>query len=366
MPTPPLLDLDHLLAPFPGDEPAGRPVSFDQRRQFEEGRKEVEVTPYRPEEDSPRVVNPPDWAGVVRMAVDVLGDSSKDLMTSARLTEALTMTEGFAGLRDGLCLLRRLMDECWDRMHPDIEDGDLEVRASPFNWLDDLDRGALFPRKMLMVPLVRRNPNISGFAEDDPLGVSWQQWKDCQEGKKDAPSREVVEKIIGLAKRDDCQTLVDDLKAARDEHARLATLLGNRLGADAPSMLHVGQSLAQCQQLAELILQRKGPAPVAATAGPAPAPEVNGGASAAAPVAAAGPLMVAGPRPVTRDEIYRQLADAADLLQKLEPHSPIPYLIQRAVELGALPFPQLVKTLIRDPSVLTELNRELGIREGEG
>jgi type VI secretion system protein ImpA len=67
----------------------------------------------------------------------------------------------------------------------------------------------------------------------------------------------------------------------------------------------------------------------------------------------------------SRAEAYRQLADAADLLQRLEPHSPIPYIVKRAVELGALPFPQLMKALIRDANVLTELNRELGIRAEE-
>jgi hypothetical protein len=37
-------------------------------------------------------------------------------------------------------------------------------------------------------------------------------------------------------------------------------------------------------------------------------------------------------------------------------------LICRAVELGALPFPQLMQALIRDDSVLNELNREMGIK----
>jgi type VI secretion system protein ImpA len=54
------------------------------------------------------------------------------------------------------------------------------------------------------------------------------------------------------------------------------------------------------------------------------------------------------------------------MLQRLEPHSPIPYLINRAVELGALPFPDLMIALIRDAEVLAGMNRELGIKEPEG
>jgi len=61
--------------------------------------------------------------------------------------------------------------------------------------------------------------------------------------------------------------------------------------------------------------------------------------------------------------VYRQLSEAAALLQRLEPQSPIPYLINRAVELGSLPFPELMKQLIRNNEVLGEMNRELGIKE---
>jgi predicted component of type VI protein secretion system len=65
----------------------------------------------------------------------------------------------------------------------------------------------------------------------------------------------------------------------------------------------------------------------------------------------------------TRQEVYDQLAAAAELLMQIEPHSPIPYLIRRAVQLGKLPFPQLIRELVRDPNIITAMDRELGITE---
>ena len=62
-------------------------------------------------------------------------------------------------------------------------------------------------------------------------------------------------------------------------------------------------------------------------------------------------------------EVYQQLAEIANLLQEMEPHSPIPYLIQRAVELGGMPFPRLIQELVRDGGVIEEMNRELGIKD---
>src|SRR5262249_3896712 len=162
MPSEATLDIEPLLAPIPGDDPAGEPVAFDLREQLEEARKEINPDSYP--EDDPMRPEPKaaDWPGIVRMTSEALTESSKDMMLAARLTEALVRLHGFAGFRDGLQLLRRLMDEAWDRLHPSIEDGDVEVRAKAFNWLDDPDRGARFPITLRSVPLIDLgNANIS-------------------------------------------------------------------------------------------------------------------------------------------------------------------------------------------------------------
>ena len=65
----------------------------------------------------------------------------------------------------------------------------------------------------------------------------------------------------------------------------------------------------------------------------------------------------------SREQAYRQLAAAAATLRQLEPHSPIPYLVDRCISLGALPFPELIRELVRDAGVIEELNRLMGIKE---
>ncbi|MGL4461619.1 MAG: hypothetical protein ACRC1K_05650, partial [Planctomycetia bacterium] len=67
--------------------------------------------------------------------------------------------------------------------------------------------------------------------------------------------------------------------------------------------------------------------------------------------------------PASRDEVYRALRHAADVLEKLEPHSPVPFLVRRAVDLGAMPFPVMIKQLVRDAAVLEGLFREIGVPE---
>src|SRR5947209_2351025 len=145
--SPPLLEFDALLAPIPGDSPAGGSVPFDVRGQLEEDRREdnpgdfADDDPMRPEQ-----FKKADWGNVIRIGKETLSQTSKNLLLSARMTEALVKQHGFAGLRDGLRLMRLLVEQCWDRLNPPIEsEDDLELRAGPFNWLDDPALGARFP-----------------------------------------------------------------------------------------------------------------------------------------------------------------------------------------------------------------------------
>ncbi len=342
MPTPDLLDFATLLAPIPGDEPAGSSVPFAVKEELEESRKEEDPDDYAPD-DPMRPENPKraDWPGIIQLAQETLCSTSKDLLVAARLTEALTHVHGFAGLRDGLRLMRGMVEECWERMYPSIEDGDLEVRAGPFNWLSDADRGARFPSTLRAVPLLQGG--------ERPLG--WLQWKKSQEAR-DGYTHEEFEKALLATSVEQCREQVEDLAESATQFKLLGESLQARLAMEAPGMSDLRAALEDCQKLAQQMLHRKGGD--VETEAPDQGASVDGAATGAEPGARAG---------VTRADIYRQLRQLATRLQEMEPHSPIPYLLQRAVELGGLPFPQLMQALIREATVLQELNRELGIKE---
>jgi predicted component of type VI protein secretion system len=73
---------------------------------------------------------------------------------------------------------------------------------------------------------------------------------------------------------------------------------------------------------------------------------------------------VFGPGPISsRDEAYRRLAEAAEYLSRVEPHSPAPYLVKRAIQWGSLSLPELLPELVRNQSELAELFRLLQLGE---
>ena len=354
MPSPPVFDVEALIAPVPGSSPEGKSVPFPVREKLEKAPKEVDPNQFKA--DDPQRPSEPqraDWGLILRLAQETLIQTSKDLLTAARLTEAASRAGGFAGLRDGLQLLRRLVTECWDRIYPPIEEeGDIEVRAAAFFWLDDPDRGARFPNTVRLTPLA--------WTDDESFG--WLEWKQTQRGDEDGkPLLSEFERAVARMPREVCQAEVDDLRLALSELDQLTIGLNERMGNAAPGMVGIRQAINDTLGLAEQILSKKGPAPLVAApveeVAPAPdesAAPAGGGAAAPAP----------RPNPINdRASVYQQIAAAAAALRKLEPHSPIPYLLERAVELGALPFPDLMKVLVRSPDVLQSMNRELGIKE---
>jgi type VI secretion system protein ImpA len=338
----PSINVEELLAPIPGDHPAGEPVPFAIRNDLEEKRKEIDPDAFDANDPArPTEAKLADWPGIVEVAAETLRSKSKDLLVAARLTEALTKTHGFTGLADGLAAMKGILDQCWERCYPDIADGDLEVRAGPFNWLSDANRGARFPHAVRSVKLVRGPDGVFG----------WVEWRSLQDGK--GGSKEVFDRVVSATTRDVCQANFDELSRCVREFTSLVDLLAAKFGPEAPPLVDLRSAIADCHTLAKMILERKGPAE--ADAAPA---EGESGSGTAASGGRGGAMS-------SRTEIYRRLQEAADALERLEPHSPIPYLLRRAVELGAMPFPQLIRSLLADGGNLDSITKEFGIKEPE-
>jgi type VI secretion system protein ImpA len=342
MASPSLLEFETLVLPIPGDRPAGAPVGFDLRDKLDELRKEDNPDDYAPDDPMrPDTLKKADWSGIIRMCKETLTSKSKDLLITARLTEALVRQNGFAGLRDGIHLIRMLVEQGWDRLLPAVESPeDMDLRAAPFNWLDDPDRGSRFPTTVRSVPML---------AADNGAAYGWAEWKQSQDGKGKV-TRDQFQKAIQTTPAERCQSTLADLNQSLEDLQKLSGVLNEKMGTVAPGLIGLRQAIEDCRLLAQQIVKIKAP--------------VGGAADGAAASDGGGALHPAGVAS-SREAAYRQLAQAAAVLQQLEPHSPIPYLIQRAVALGALPFPDMIRALIREPNVLAELNRELGIAAAE-
>ncbi|QGJ71950.1 Hypothetical protein PBC10988_36630 [Planctomycetales bacterium 10988] len=360
----PILDFNTLLKPIPGEDPSGDMIPFDVRENLDEMRKEVNPELY--DADDPRRPKEPkkaDWEGIETLCIETLTETTKDLNIVVRLMEALTKAHGFAGLRDGFHLSRLLFEKCWDRLRPEMEDEeeDLDMRSGPYNWLDDESKGALFPITIHSVPVLML---------PDGTTYSWQDWRNGQEGKGHVSSEEFEQAVFNTPRQYLKNNIADATNAVK-ELQLLKTVMEAKLMYEAPGFTALGPALNDCRGLLLQIEQKLGPdeEEEAAEAGgtemqPMSEQGVGMPAQMLSPAQAAS-VIQRQQVGATREDIYNQLHKAATALQKLEPHSPIPYLLLKAVELGRMPFPKLMKRLIRDGSVIEEMWREIGIQDDD-
>jgi type VI secretion system protein ImpA len=127
---------DDLLSPIPGANPSGVYLRRDTKLliydQIKEARRQDDELAQGDWQHERKLANFPQAAN---LAQESLATKSKDLQLAAWVTEALLNTESFAGLLQGLNLCTELIKNFWDTIYPPIEDGDLELRAGPLEFI---------------------------------------------------------------------------------------------------------------------------------------------------------------------------------------------------------------------------------------
>jgi type VI secretion system protein ImpA len=170
-------------------------------------------------------------------------------------------------------------------------------------------------------------------------------------GKNPEVTGEQVSAAARAADPERVQNLVDDADEALQEVNRLGDLLNEKMPDVAPSFYEVRKAIEDCQTVVQWIRQENSGGGSAAADGEAAAPTAGGGAAPATGAA------------TTREGADRQLEAAADALARVEPHSPVPYLVKRAVQLKDIRFPELVEQLTKDANVLEFLKRDIAGQE---
>src|SRR6476660_2258899 len=113
---------DELLNPIPGPNPGGVDLRYDPIfDKIKEARREDDDAPQGEWATARKVA---DWPAVIKLAKEAIATKSKDLQLAAWLTEALLRREGFAGLWAGVDVLSGLVEQHWDHLFPEIDDGD--------------------------------------------------------------------------------------------------------------------------------------------------------------------------------------------------------------------------------------------------
>src|SRR6267154_860993 len=159
-----------LLNPIPGENPSGQNLRYDlvydKIREARRAEEELQLSEEAAKRDVwARPVKKADFVQVIKLSTEALSKRTKDLQIAAWLTEALLGQEGIAGLTQGLDLLRGLIESFWSTLYPEVEEGDLQMRAGPIEWV-----GALLENQVHKVPLTKNKLDWFKFQESRRVG----------------------------------------------------------------------------------------------------------------------------------------------------------------------------------------------------
>jgi len=359
---PPVVDLDLLLQPISEESPSGQDVRYsgiyDEIREARRADDNLAQGEWQTE------LKVADYQKALNLGLDTLLNKSKDLQVAAWVSEALVKQHGFVGLRDGLKLLAGLQENFWDTMFPEIDEGDMENRANAISWVDT------------QVGFALRSAPYTGVA-----GYSYIDWEDSKKfdvpeniDNLDSADRERMRALKEQAERE--RRVTSELWKKEIAQTRRAAVEAVNFTIDecwealselnrvieekyernqAPGLTEFRKSLEEVQNQVRLLLaEKRAEEPDETFEELTESGEVGEGAVAGGPSAPAGAIQ-------NRRDALKRLSDIADFFKRTEPHSPVSYLVQRAVRWGEMPLDSWLQDVIKDQSVLYQLRETLGV-----
>lgn len=349
-----MLNLDDFLAPISDDAPAGKDLSFSPEFDvIQEARRSDDAT--LDQGDWVKDLKSADWLAVINQCSDLLQNRSKDLRLAAWMIEAGTMQHQFEGFADGCYLMAELCNQFWDGLHPEIEDGDYELRLGNLGWM--------LKQSLFWVQTIPLTTAPEGRYSTVNLEVALRSTGG--EGSEDHADLATIDAARAATPKAYYQGLIEHAPRAQDALKTLEQAVDARLGLDGPSFTSLRETLETVCDHAIRMARDSGVVPEGeeeleseqGAADNADHPNASAGQSTAVASASQGPIN-------TRRDALKQLRQVADFFRRTEPHSPVAYLAERAANWGEMPLHVWLKTVLKeDNASLGQLQELLGVTE---
>jgi type VI secretion system protein ImpA len=370
----PILDFTTLLNPIEGENPSGESLRYDGTYdQIKEARREDEVFA---QGDWSRDLKVADWKKVIDLATAGLTSKTKDLQIAAWLTEGLAKfdkQDRWIGLRDGLQLMRNLKENFWDSLYPEIDpeddEGQLAARAN-----------VIASMEQRLADVVKELPLIAGaqysflqYQEskqfDIPENVESLEYQQQEKFTALRAEAEATRKITGddwrkakaATSRDFIEARLSLINEAWDQLQALDAVMDEKFARETPGVGSLKKSLDEIRTLVELLAKEKRAAEPREDETPEEFVSDDGPS-----ISAGGGFSSAGGAVRNRQEALRKLSEVAEYFLNSEPHSPVSYLIQRAVKWGNMPLDAWLADVLKDGAALETMRETLGMNTNNG
>ncbi len=358
-------DLEALSAPVDGGAGADLRVGADAAAFFRikdlraEARGAERDAAATPEGDTPLIeTGLRAWTELSELACETLAVRGKDLEVACWLCEAQVRVRGFAGLADGLELIRRLIETFWDAgLHPVEDEDGVLGRIAPVGGLLGLEGIAALLHPIRLLPLSDRSPEVALWTVETayaPLpGGDDAAARERQQARR-AEQVEQVSQALARASTEFLRAVHRDAGLAAERVERLAALADEKTGVG-----RFGSQLTEpLRAVTTLLEQNVGPrlsdAP-AAQAGVSDDPASADGAEVGVDSARRGVR--------NRAQAYEAILAIADFFAETEPQSLVSRSLREVVRRARLPLDELLAELLPQADERLLFLQRAGVKE---
>jgi type VI secretion system protein ImpA len=243
------------------------------------------------------------------------------------------------GLRDGIGLVATLLDQHWDRVHPQL---DAEADNDPTMRLNALEE---INHPSMLISDIRETPILRGKLRSYSLRDMQMSRGEAQPraGEPSPPSAAELEAVLAEASLDSLEAGFEAADTALKQAQAIEVRIGENLK-DKDATLDLGalkKVITEVRRTFRAQLDRRG-----ATTG-------EGGAEM--PSEAASGVAFTGGQFTSREQVALALDRACDYFRRFEPSSPVPLLLQRAKRLIAQDFMTILRDLAPDGVAQAEI-----------
>ncbi len=362
MASPHIIELDALLAPISeesptGSDPRANPAPNSAYQTLKRERATARAAERKSVHDGDSQEADSHWREVLNLAPRILKEEAKDLEVASWYTEALVRKYGFQGLRDAFSLIRGLLEQYWSDLYPEPDEDGLETRVAPLSGLNG--EGA----EGVLVAPIRRVPITEG---QPPAPFSYWHYQQALDLQKlaDEDARQAKEAKLGygladiekaVRESDDSffEAQREDLSQALEHFRACQVILDQHCGIEiAPPSRNILEVLEECRGAVNHLGRDKFTTiDQASEAEPEATDEQHGAPATTASVK----------RSLDREEAFRQLREISEFFRRTEPHSPVSYLLQKAVKWGNMRLDELMMELIPDSNSRTHYSELTGV-----
>ena len=283
----------------------------------------------------------PNWREVREKSSELL-KRSKDLRITMYLAISLLKLEGIHGLRDGLSLLRQLLDRFWDNLYPQLDPEDDNDPLERINILQSMSPTSVsaqdpmkFKQRLAQVPLCH-SVQMGSFSLRD-IQVAKGEITVSDEERAKASDMSVIDAAFQDTSTDELLATSQAVQESIEHIAEIMSVFSERAAqGQTPDVSGFRAVLANIQKNVQAYLAKRGHGEA-----------VEEGAVAVGGKEEKGAISLSG-EIRSAQEALLAIDKVCQYFDRHEPSSPVPLLLRRAQRLVSKSFLEVVRDFCPD------------------